>query len=122
MDRMKKRVSGFKRRARRTRAKLFGTAERPRLSVSRSNLHMYAQVIDDVTGTTLVSASTLDKEFKADHERGNTVAAAQAVGELVGKRAVSAGISEVVFDRGGRIYHGRVKALADGARQAGLKF
>ncbi len=122
MDKMKQKVSGLKRRQRRVRGKITGTQECPRLRVTRSNLHIYAQVINDAEGKTLVSASSLDKEFKAGNKRGNTVDAAKAVGELVGKRALDAGISEVVFDRGGRIYHGRIKALADGAREAGLKF
>lgn len=121
MDKLKQKSAGLKRRQRRVRAKVAGTAARPRLRVTRTNAHIYAQVIDDVKGHTLVSASSLEKEFKAD-QSGSTVEAAQKVGEIVGKRAVEAGITEVVFDRGGRIYHGRVKALADGARSAGLKF
>ncbi|MED4305504.1 50S ribosomal protein L18 [Bacillus licheniformis] len=104
----------------RVRAKLSGTPERPRLNVFRSNKHIYAQVIDDVNGVTLVSASTLDKDFNA--ENGSDTAAAAKVGELVAKRASEKGITNVVFDRGGYLYHGRVKALADAAREAGLEF
>ncbi|MFX3624255.1 MAG: 50S ribosomal protein L18 [Ectobacillus sp.] len=109
-----------KKRHARVRAKLTGTAERPRLNVFRSNQHIYAQVIDDVNGVTLVSASTLDKELSL--EGTSNVAAATKVGELVAKRAVEKGIKEVVFDRGGYLYHGRVKALAEAAREAGLQF
>jgi large subunit ribosomal protein L18 len=104
----------------RVRAKLFGTAERPRLNVYRSNQHIYAQVIDDINGVTLVSASTLDNELTLE-SKGNAEAATQ-VGSLVAKRAVEKGIKEVVFDRGGYLYHGRVKALAEAAREAGLEF
>lgn len=110
-----------KRRHTRIRAKVSGTAERPRLNVFRSNQHIYAQVIDDVQGVTLVSASTLDSPVKA-LEGGLTVEKANAVGRLVGERAVAKGIAKVVFDRGGYKYHGRVKALAEGAREAGLEF
>jgi large subunit ribosomal protein L18 len=97
-------------------------AGRPRLSVHRSGMHIYAQVIDDVKGETLVAASTLEKDVKAAHKTGANVSAAAAVGKLVAERAVKAGISEVVFDRGAFLYHGRVKALAESAREAGLKF
>jgi large subunit ribosomal protein L18 len=109
-----------KKRHARVRSKLTGTAERPRLNVFRSNQHIYAQVIDDTNSVTLASASTLDKELSVE-ATGNTQAAI-AVGELVAKRAVEKGITNVVFDRGGYLYHGRVKALADAAREAGLKF
>jgi large subunit ribosomal protein L18 len=109
-----------KKRHARVRRKVFGTAERPRLNVFRSNKHIYAQIIDDVKAVTLVSASTLDKEFNLE-STGN-VEAAQKVGELVAKRALEKGIKSVVFDRGGYLYHGRVKALADAAREAGLEF
>ena len=95
---------------------------RPRLSVHRSGMHIYAQVIDDAAGHTLVAASTMEKDVKTSQKSGANVAAAAAVGKLVAERAVKAGISEVVFDRGAFLYHGRVKALADGAREAGLKF
>ena len=106
----------------RTRKNIVGTTERPRLSVFRSNKHMYAQIIDDTNATTLVSASTLDKEVKEKVEFTDTVEAAKAVGELVAKRAQEKGITSVVFDRGGFLYHGKVAALADGAREAGLQF
>lgn len=109
-----------KKRHARVRTKLSGTAGRARLNVFRSNQHIYAQVIDDVNGVTLASASTLDKELSL--EGTSNVAAAQKVGELVAKRAVEKGVSEVVFDRGGYLYHGRVKALAEAAREAGLQF
>ena len=106
----------------RLRNRFAGTAERPRLAVFRSNNHMYAQIIDDSKGSslTLVSASTLEAEFKGTHTSNKE--AAEKGGQLVGKRAIEAGITKVAFDRGGRIYHGRVKALADGARAAGLEF
>ena len=104
----------------RLRRHISGTAARPRLNVFRSNANIYAQVIDDVAGNTLVSASSLDKDLKLTY--GGNAAAAKAVGEAVAKKAIAAGIEEVVFDRGGYIYHGRVAALAEGAREAGLKF
>ncbi|MCL2150628.1 MAG: 50S ribosomal protein L18 [Coriobacteriia bacterium] len=126
MDRNKAKRMALKRRQRRVRGKISGTSDLPRLRVTRSNGNIYAQVIDDVIGKTLVSASSLDAEFKAeavaDQLRGSTVAGANLVGELVGRRAKAAHIESVVFDRGGYIYHGRVKALADGARRAGLSF
>ncbi|AMJ40157.1 MULTISPECIES: 50S ribosomal protein L18 [Anaerotignum] len=99
-----------------------GTAQRPRLAVFRSNKHMYAQIIDDVTHHTLVAASTMESEIASKVEFTSTVAAAAVVGEVLAKRAVEKGITEVVFDRGGFIYHGKVKALADAAREAGLNF
>ncbi len=106
----------------RIRLHLAGTAEKPRLAVFRSNSHMYAQIIDDQAGTTLVAASTLEKDVKAGLEHTNDIAAAEAVGTAIGKRAVEKGIKEVVFDRGGFIYQGKVQALADAARKAGLEF
>ncbi|MBD1382747.1 50S ribosomal protein L18 [Metabacillus arenae] len=109
-----------KKRHARVRSKLTGTAERPRLNVFRSNKHIYAQLIDDANGVTLVSASTLDKDLSADSS--SSTGAAEKVGELVAKRAVEKGVENVVFDRGGYLYHGRIKALADAARAAGLKF
>ena len=109
-----------KKRHSRVRAKLSGTEARPRLNVFRSNKHIYAQLVDDVKGVTLASASTLDKEVSLE-STGN-VDAAVKVGELVAKRAVEKGIKSVVFDRGGYLYHGRVKALADAARENGLEF
>lgn len=106
----------------RVRKKIEGTTERPRLNVFRSSKHMYAQIIDDVQGVTLASASTLDKELKDSIENGGDVESARKVGELIAQRAKEKGISGVVFDRGGYIYHGRVQALADAAREAGLEF
>ena len=106
----------------RLRNRFAGTADRPRLAVFRSNNHMYAQIIDDTVGNTLVSASTNQKEVKAELEHTNDVAAAAYLGTVIGKKALEAGIESVVFDRGGYIYHGKVKALADAAREAGLKF
>ena len=99
-----------------------GTAERPRLAVYRSNMHMYAQVIDDNAHKTLVSASTVQKDVKSQLEKTNDVAAAAYLGKVIAERAKEQGIKEVVFDRGGYIYHGKVKALADAAREAGLEF
>jgi large subunit ribosomal protein L18 len=107
---------------RRMRKNLNGTAQQPRLAVFRSNNHIYAQIIDDTVGKTLVSASTLQAEVKAEVEHTNDVAAAAVVGKVVAERALAANIKTVVFDRGGYIYHGRVKALADAAREAGLEF
>jgi large subunit ribosomal protein L18 len=107
---------------RRIRKKLAGSPQRPRLAVFRSQSHIYAQVIDDDQGRTLVAASSLDKDLKAEHKRGADVSAAKAVGKLIATRAKEKGIEAVVFDRGGFQYHGRIKALADGAREGGLKF
>ena len=107
---------------RRLRNNLAGTAERPRLAVFRSNNHMYAPIIDDAAGNTLVSASTLDKDVKAAVEKTNNVDAAAQVGTVIAKRALDKGITTVVFDRGGFIYQGKIKALADAAREAGLTF
>jgi len=111
-----------KRRHLRVRKKISGTPERPRLSVFRSAKHIYAQLIDDTRGVTLVSASTLDKELAGQIKNGGNVEAARKVGELVAKRALAKGFNKVVFDRGGYLYHGRVQALADAAREAGLDF
>ena len=107
---------------RRMRHHLAGTAMRPRLAVFRSNNHMYAQIIDDTVGKTLVSASTLDKDVKAECEKTNNVEAAAVVGKVVAKKALEKGITTVVYDRGGFIYEGKVKALAEAAREAGLEF
>ncbi len=107
---------------RRIRNNLAGTAERPRLAVFRSNNHMYAQIIDDTVGNTLVSACTLDKDVKDAVEKTNNVDAAAQVGTVIAKRALDKGITTVVFDRGGFIYQGKIKALADAAREAGLTF
>ena len=104
------------------RNRFSGTAERPRLAVFRSNNHMYAQIIDDTVGNTLVSASTLQKDVKANLEKTDNVDAAAYLGTVIAKRAIEKGINTVVFDRGGFIYHGKVKALADAAREAGLEF
>ena len=105
-----------------TRNRFAGTAARPRLSVFRSNNHMYAQVIDDTVGHTLVAASTLEKEIKAELEKTNNVDAAAYLGTVIAKRAIEKGIKEVVFDRGGFIYQGKIAALAEAAREAGLEF
>ena len=104
------------------RNRFSGTAERPRLAVFRSNNHMYAQIIDDTVGNTLVAASTVEKEIKAELEKTNNVDAAAYLGTVIAKRAIEKGIKEVVFDRGGFIYQGKVAALADAAREAGLEF
>jgi len=111
-----------KKRHARMRKKVFGTPERPRLNVYRSLNNMYAQIIDDESGTTLVSASTLDKELKAQLKNGGNKEAARLVGKAIAQKAIEKGIQRVVFDRGGYIYHGRVKELAEGAREAGLQF
>ena len=107
---------------RRQRNRFSGTAERPRLAVFRSNNHMYAQIIDDTVGNTLVSACTLQKDVKAELEKTNNVDAAAYLGTVIAKKALERGITTVVFDRGGFIYQGKVKALADAAREAGLEF
>jgi large subunit ribosomal protein L18 len=106
----------------RVRKNLFGTPERPRLCVFRSNSNISAQIIDDVAGTTLAAASTLEKDIKAQCANGGNKEAAKLVGEAIAKKALEQGIDTVAFDRGGFLYHGRVKELADGAREAGLKF
>jgi large subunit ribosomal protein L18 len=106
----------------RVRKKIKGTAERPRLNVFRSLKNIYVQVIDDTTGTTLVAASTLDEAIKGKIANGGNKAAAKEVGKLIGQKAIEKGIKKVVFDRGGYLYHGRVKELAEGAREAGLEF
>ena len=107
---------------RRQRNRYSGTAERPRLAVFRSNNHMYAQIIDDTVGNTLVSASTVQKEVKAELKKTNDVDAAAYLGTVIAKRAIEKGIKTVVFDRGGFIYQGKVQALAEAAREAGLEF
>ena len=104
------------------RNRFSGTAERPRLAVFRSNNHMYAQVIDDSEGKTLVAASTLEKAVKSELKKTNDIDAAAYIGKVIAERAIAAGIKEVVFDRGGFIYQGKIKALADAAREAGLEF
>lgn len=113
----------FQRRRDRVRAKLAKVGEtRPRLSVHRSNMHMYVQLIDDVRGVTLASASTLEKDVRLKHKNGSNKAAAETVGLLIADRAKKAGVTEAVFDRGGCLFHGRVKSLAEAARKEGLKF
>jgi len=107
---------------RKLRNRFSGTPQRPRLAVFRSNNHMYAQIIDDIAGNTLVSASTDQKDIKAELKKTNNVDAATYLGTVIAKKALEKGISEVVYDRGGFIYQGKVKALADAAREAGLKF
>ena len=107
---------------RRLRNHLSGTAERPRLAVFRSNNHMYAQIIDDTVGHTLVSASTLEKDVKAELEKTNNVDAAAYLGKVIAQKALDKGIKTVVFDRGGFIYQGKIQALAEAAREAGLEF
>ena len=107
---------------RKIRNRFSGTAERPRLAVFRSNTHMYAQIIDDTVGKTLVAASTTEKAVKAELEKTNDVAAAAYLGTVIAKRALENGISTVVYDRGGFIYQGKIKALAEAAREAGLEF
>lgn len=104
------------------RNRFTGTPERPRLAVFRSNNHMYAQIIDDTVGNTLVAASTLEKDVKAELQKTNDVAAAAYLGSVIAKKALEKGIKAVVFDRGGFIYQGKIKALADAAREAGLEF
>jgi large subunit ribosomal protein L18 len=114
-------ISARKRRHRRVRKKILGTAERPRLSVFRSNSHLYAQVINDLAGKTVASASTLEKELKKKL-KATTIDAAKKVGELIAKRTIEIGVKTVVFDRSGYLYHGKVKSLAEAAREAGLIF
>jgi len=108
------------RRHRRVRGKIMGTPERPRLNVFRSSMHIYAQIIDDTQGITLCAASTNEKDFTGPS--GGNIEAAKVVGEMIAKRAKEKGIETVVFDRGGYLYHGRVKSLAEGARESGLQF
>ena len=122
MNSLKAKQAGLRRRHTRVRGKVFGTQQRPRLCVTRSNANMYVQVIDDVAGKTLCAASTLGPDFKATGKSGATVEGAAALGQVIGQKAKDAGISQVVFDRGGNLYHGRIKALADAAREAGLEF
>jgi large subunit ribosomal protein L18 len=120
--RVVEKVKARQRRHQRVRKVIFGNPDYPRLSVFRSQKHIYAQIIDDVTSQTLVSASSMDPEFKRKLKNGANVEAAKQVGLLLGKRALAAQIQKVVFDRGGYVYHGRVKALAEGARESGLSF
>ncbi|MDH8679798.1 50S ribosomal protein L18 [Fusibacter bizertensis] len=118
----KSRNTNRKARHARVRKKIVGTAVKPRLNVYRSNQNIYAQIIDDVTGNTLIAASSLETSVKDKVSNAGNKEAAKLVGELVAKKALEKGIEDVVFDRGGYLYHGRVKELAEGAREAGLKF
>ena len=122
MNKQQKKQAGLARRHRRVRGKVSGTPQRPRLCVTRSNSNLYVQIVDDVAGKTLYGVSTLGPEFKATGKNGANVEGAAALGEIVGKNALERGITTVVFDRGGHLYHGRVKALAEAAREAGLVF
>ncbi len=122
MDKAKAKRRARNKRHKRVRGKIFGTSERPRLCVYRSNAGIYAQIIDDTLGKTLVSASTVDKEMRNEIKGSKNMKTSARVGELVAKRAIKANINSVVFDRGGRLFHGRVKALADAVRSGGLKF
>ena len=122
MNKNQAKLAGQKRRARRVRAKMHGTEQRPRLTVHRTNANIYAQVINDDTHETICSASTLGPEFRETGKLGSNKEAAEFVGKLVAERAQEKGVTEVVFDRSGFLYHGRIQALADGARNAGLKF
>ncbi len=112
----------LERRRQRVRQRVFGTAERPRLNVFRSRAHIYAQIIDDVKGATLAAASTVDKDLRKSLKSTGSIQAAKAVGKLLAERAKSARVNAVVFDRGGRLYHGRIKALAEASREGGLQF
>ena len=111
-----------KKRHLRVRKKVSGTPERPRLNVYRSLNHIYAQIIDDFAGNTIVAASSIDKELKGKISSGGNIEAARTVGSLIARRALDKGIKQVVFDRGGYLYHGRIRALADAAREGGLEF
>lgn len=122
MNKQQEKQARLARRHRRVRGKISGTAARPRLCVTRSNSNMYVQIIDDVAHTTICGVSTLGEAFKATGKSGATVEGAAELGTIVGKLAQENGVTEVVFDRGGHLYHGRVKALAEAAREAGLKF
>lgn len=120
MIKTKTRKDGIQKRHQTIRVKLSGTAEAPRLAVYRSTKHIYAQLIDDVKGVTLASASSVDKDLKLAH--GGNIESAKAVGQSIAKKALKLGVKEAVFDRGGFLYHGRIAALADAAREAGLSF
>ena len=122
MNKLQQKQARLRRRHRRVRGKVSGTASRPRLCVTRSNSNIYVQIVDDVAHTTILGVSTLGPDFKATGKSGATVEGASVLGEIVGKKAQEKGVTEVVFDRGGHLYHGRVKALAEAAREAGLKF
>lgn len=122
MKKLQKKQANLARRHRRVRGKISGTAERPRLCVTRSNNNIYLQFVDDVEHKTLLGVSTLGPDFKATGKSGANVEGAAALGEIAGKKALEQGITTIVFDRGGHLYHGRVKAVAEAAREAGLKF
>ncbi len=115
-------VRHLEQRRRRVRKNVMGTSERPRLNVFRSSAHIYAQIIDDIKGTTLAAASSLDKSLRTTLKSTSSIEAAKAVGKLLADRAKAAKVTAVVFDRGGRIYHGRIKALAEASREGGLQF
>jgi len=121
MAKTNSKVTARKKRVQRIRTKIFGTTERPRMSVYRSNRHIYVQIIDDIQHRTLVAMSTGDKEFDANDLNGKCEQA-KKVGLIIAQKAKTAGIEKVVFDRGGNLYHGRIKALSDGAREGGLEF
>ena len=122
-DKQKLKAKRLERRKWSVRARVFGTPERPRLSVFRSDKHIYAQVIDDLAGKTLVAVASTSADVRgADLKNGGNIAAAKAIGKAIAAKAKAAGITQVAFDRGGRQYHGRIKALADAAREGGLKF
>lgn len=118
----KAKAANLVRRRRRVRAKVSGTAERPRLCVSRTNANIYAQLIDDVEGRTLLAASSIDSDLRESVKNGSNVEAAKAVGKALGEKAKAAGLERAVFDRSGHLFHGRVKAVADAAREVGLEF
>ncbi|HBU69783.1 MAG TPA: 50S ribosomal protein L18 [Elusimicrobia bacterium] len=118
---MRDSLKRFETRKAKVRKKIFGTADKPRLSIYRGHKHIYAQLIDDEKGVTLAAASTLAEEIKSKLKSCDTIVAAKAVGEAIAKKAVGKGIKKAVFDRGGHLYHGRVKAIADAAREAGLE-
>jgi large subunit ribosomal protein L18 len=122
MNKLQKKQAALARRHRRVRGKISGTAARPRMCVTRSNSNLYVQLVDDKAGKTIYGVSTLGPDFKATGKSGANIEGAAALGEIVGKKAQDKGVTEVVFDRGGNLYHGRVKALAEAAREAGLKF
>lgn len=121
-DKNKTKAVTFERRKHRSRAKMFGTTERPRLSIFRSDKHIYAQLIDDLAGKTLAAVASTASDVRGELKNGGNVAAAQKVGLAIAERAKAIGVTKVAFDRGGRKYHGRVKALADAARKGGLSF
>ena len=122
MNKLQKKQAGLRRRHRRVRGKVSGTAARPRLCVTRSNSNIYVQFVDDTQNKTLLGISTLGADFKATGKNGANIEGAKEFGAIVGKKAIEAGITTIVFDRGGNLYHGRVKALAEAAREAGMVF